>query len=278
MTRPRAACLGLTLLTCTPLEAASPPTPCPAGTTMHADGHAHAPRWWCARLDGVRHGPFREVRHDEDIGEEVTVWGRYRDGELDGPIDHAWFYPVLHSGRHRVFRRERFDRGARLQSNEASVVVLLDDARPRRQLRFTLRARGLTATARWAGEPDAIGVIDVDVAPAWIEPAGAASIAVTQQTTGAGATTQAATTIVHAPSDAAPSSLSTPWTRCAAEGCAYQVDVTIARERGEGPVAVTVTTRAVPDVWPDDASVEVASSLTTATSARGRGSRYEATP
>jgi hypothetical protein len=152
-----------------------PEPQCPPGTERHERGgeEPDALDWWCAR-DGVRHGPF--FRSDFDLRRRTWygVHGEHVDGELHGPVDSEGSYDVVEYGRLRVFRREVYDHGRLLRSNEAHARVALGAAAPTVTRRFAVEASGLTPTAGRQGAPAAIGTFDVEVASAWGDaPAGA---------------------------------------------------------------------------------------------------------
>jgi antitoxin component YwqK of YwqJK toxin-antitoxin module len=75
----------------TPIDAAVPYVPppdldlpklaCDAGTSLTQAPYPD-PTWFCARADGVKHGPFFTLFPDE----QIEIEGRYKDGKLDG----AW--------------------------------------------------------------------------------------------------------------------------------------------------------------------------------------------
>jgi hypothetical protein len=250
-----------------------PEPQCPPGTERHERGgeEPDALDWWCAR-DGVRHGPF--FRSDFDLRRRTWygVHGEHVDGELHGPVDSEGSYDVVEYGRLRVFRREVYDHGRLLRSNEAHARVALGAAAPTVTRRFAVEASGLTPTAGRQGAPAAIGTFDVEVASAWGDaPAGAPpsvlrvelSLSPTDAPTRANA-------LLHPAADPDPPetdsrlpfghvpTVSAPWLACDIDGCEHELVVTLRwLPSRRGRLAAEITVRAVPATWPESAPLDV---------------------
>lgn len=255
---------------------AEPPRPalvCPPGTERREQGGEgpDALAWWCARGD-VRHGPFQEQSFDERSRSWYEIHGAHVDGERHGLVESEGFYAVEHSGRSRVFLRERFEHGRATRSNEASVRVELDGASPVATRRFMVMAKGLAPAPAWEQEPATIGAFDVEVAASWLDaPAETSPSILRAELSAPGMQAPArADAILHAAADTEPpatdSSLplgylptvTATWRACDPAGCEIEVEVTL-RWLGAGPgrADAHVTLRAVPDTWPASAPIDV---------------------
>jgi len=246
---------------------------CPRGTERRERGGEgpDALEWWCTRGE-VPHGPF----HDQDFDERSRTWyeirGEHVDGQRHGLVESVGFYEVEHSGRSRVFLREQLDHGRVVRSNEASVRVELDAAAPVATRRFVVKAMGLAPTAEWEGEPAAIGSFDVEVSSTWNDAPASASpsvlrVELSSPTTSAPVRADA---LLHPLADADPPltasalphgyvpTMTASWRACEPAGCELELAVTLRwLAPGPGHLDVHVITRAVPDAWPEAASIEV---------------------
>lgn len=272
MRRPCPASFGGTVTRC----AKSPPRGCPPQTERHTQGGdegSQAARWWCARGE-VRHGPYGEQGFDARDRSWYDIRGEYRHGERHGNLDHVGFYPVEHSGAPRVFRREVYDRGRLVRSNESRVQRVLDAEHPVVRQRFIVRASGLSATSRWEDEPDAVGTLDADVDARWAEGPADATPSVLRVTL----STPWSESPVHAdgllygqdleyeriprtdsalPFGYLPRVAAT-WRRCDPAGCEIPVEVTLTwLVPGPGRVQIDLVMRAVPQTWPEVAIIDV---------------------
>lgn len=255
---------------------AEPPRPapvCPTGTERHERGGEgpDALAWWCARGD-VRHGPFEEQSFDERSRSWYEIRGAHDDGERHGLVESEGFYAVEHSGRSRVFLRERYEHGRLIGSNEASVHVVLEATAPVATRRFVVTARGLAPAAQWEDEATVIGSFDVEVSATWLDaPAEASPSILRAELSVPGSRAPArADAILHPAADTEPpatdSSLplgylptvTASWRACDPAGCELEVEVTLrwlGAQRGRADAYVTL--RAVPDTWPESAPLDV---------------------
>lgn len=255
---------------------AEPPLPapvCPPGTERHERGGEgpDALAWWCTRGE-VRHGPFQEQGFDERQRSWYEIRGEHVDDQRHGLVESEGFYAVEHSGRSRVFLRERFDHGRSIRSNEASVRVALDATAPVATRRFVVKAKGLAPTAEWEDEAAVIGSFDVDVSATWADvPADASpSILRVELSAPATAALARADALLHPAADAEPPvtasdlplgyvpTVTATWRACDAAGCELELEVVLRwLAPGPGRVEAHVTARAVPDTWPEAAPIEV---------------------
>lgn len=246
---------------------------CPAGTERRERGGEgpDASDWWCTRGD-VRHGPF----HHQDFDVRDRTWheirGEHVDGQRHGMVHAEGFYAVEHSGRSRVFRRELYDHGRLVRSNEASLRVELDAATPVVTRRFLVKAAGLARTAAWEGEADAVGSFDVDVSTHWVDapadaPPSVLRLEVTAPHIKAPTRTDA---LLHSAADPDPPRVagdlppsyvplaSATWVACDPGGCTLELVVTLRwLTPGPGRLDTHVTARAVPDAWPETGTIDV---------------------
>lgn len=246
---------------------------CPAGTEpRESQGEGPDAGGWACMRGEVAHGPFLRSAFDERERTWYEVRGEHVDGELHGFVHHEGFYAVEHSGRPRVFRREWFDRGRRVRSNEATVrVELLADA-PVVTRRFAVKASGLAPTARWEDEPTAIGAFDLEVSAHWADaPAGAEPSVLRVELAAPGTPVPArADALLHPAADLEPPvtasdlprghvpTIATTWRACEPAGCELELAVALRwLAPGPGRLEVHVTARAVPDTWPASAPIEV---------------------
>lgn len=251
-----------------------PPAPvCPPGTERRERGGVDSPAtaWWCARGE-VPHGPFYEQVFDNRNHSWHELRGEHLDGERHGLVSTEGFYAVEHSGRSRVFLRERYDHGRRVHANEASVRVELDAAAPAATRRFVVKASGLAPGQAWEDEPAAIGSFDVDVSASWPDaPRDADPGILRAELSAPGTPTPArAHAILHPATDGEPPAIDSSlpaghlptvtatWRACDPGGCELVLEVALRwLHPGAGKVEVYVTARAVPDTWPAAAPIVV---------------------
>lgn len=251
-----------------------PPAPaCPPGTERRERGDegSVALEWWCARGE-VRHGPFFEQAFDDRSRAWYELRGEHVDGERHGLVHAEGFYEVEHSGRSRVFRRERYEHGRLVHGNEVSVRVDLDAASPVATRRFVVKARGLAPAPAWQDEPAAIGSFDVEVSASWLDVPADASPSILRSELSAPGTPEPARAdaILHPAADPEPpatdSSLplghlptvTATWRACDPSGCELELELELRwLAPGPGRVDAYVTLRAVPDTWPESAPIDV---------------------
>lgn len=259
-----------------PHENAEPPPSepvCPPGTEQRqrADEGTVALDWWCARGE-VPHGPFFQQVFDNRSRAWHELRGEHVDGERHGLVSTEGFYEVEHSGRSRVFLRERWDHGRKVHANEASVRIELDAASPVATRRFAVKARGLPPGEAWEDGPAAIGSFDVEVSASWLDaPADADPGILRAELSAPGTQAPArADAILHSFADEEPPTtgsslplghlpaISATWRACDLAGCELELEVSLRwLAAGAGKVEAYVTTRAVPDTWPAAAPLEL---------------------
>ena len=259
-------------------EQPKPEPTCPAGTTRRERGGEgpDAFAWWCARGE-VPHGPFLDQDFDERSRTWYEIRGEHVDGQRHGLVESEGFYEVEHSGRSRVFLREWLDHGRVVRSNEASVRIALDATAPVATRRFVVKAMGLAPSAEWADEPAAIGAFDLEVWSTWVDAPASASPSVLRVELSAPATSAPlrADALLHPLADTDPPTtasglphgyvptVTATWRDCKPAGCELELAVTLRwLAPGPGRLEAHVTARAVPDTWPEAASIEVTASET----------------
>lgn len=284
------ACLGVACTSAEPprpleadlaMELGSRPAPvgpapsepaCPRGTERRERGGdtPAAGDWWCARGE-VPHGPFFEQVFDARNHSWYERSGEHVDGERHGLVSTEGFYAVEHTGRSRVFLRERYEHGRVVMANEASVRIELDAAAPVATRRFVVKAEGLAPGEPWEGEPAAIGSLDAEVSASWLDAPEDAIPGILRAELAAPGTTPAhADAILHPSSDDEPPAIDSSlppghlptvtatWRACDPAGCELELEVTLRwLHPGQGKVEAYVTARAVPGTWPEAAPIEL---------------------
>ncbi|MEZ4450413.1 MAG: hypothetical protein R3B09_13120 [Nannocystaceae bacterium] len=250
-------------------EPASVEPVCPAGSERRSRGGEgpDADAWACVRGE-VRHGPFVDASFDPRDRTWSTIRGVHVDGERDGVIETIGFRTVGSTGRERVFGRDVYQRGRLLRSNVADARAELTAERPTALRRFQVQASGLVPPPAEA----AIGAVDVEVWATWSDaPVDAAPSVLRVEVRGPEGE---APTIVDGL--LYPIELASPpetgsglafgelprawvtWATCEADGCAPTLDVTLRWiVAGPGRVDAGVRARAVPEIWPAEAPIDV---------------------